>query len=174
MKSIIIIFATIYSSQAFGQSASDNFYDKFPNSIIYSSDTIKEIYVLVSTHTKVESDIDTILKLDETKIKAFVADFNRNIILPKKTYGGNSYFEKVTAKQHSYGEKMYELVFVSKTNNKTFYYIKKNFIGLSVLDTGDLHILHSSTGQIKLYYKMDCINILKKYNLTYEQNSTRH
>jgi len=171
MKNIIIIFATIFSLQTFGQSASDNFHDKFPNSIIYSLDTIKAIYVLVSTHTRVESDIDTILKLDQTKIKDFISDFNKNKSIKRKSK--DNYY-KVTANPSDYGEKMYELVFVSKTNNKTFCYIKKKTIGISIGDKDNSYVMYSSTGQISLFYKLRCRNILKKYNLTYEKNSTRH
>ncbi len=126
----------------------------------------------MSTRTKVESDIDTILKLNSTKINEFISDFNNNTKLIRQNPGDNFY--KVTAKQDNYGEKMYELVFVSKTNNKTFCYIKKNTIGISIGDKDNLYVMYSSTGQINLFYKLRCRNILKKYNLTYEKNSTRH
>ncbi len=126
----------------------------------------------MSTHKRVESDIDTILKLNSTKINEFISDFNNNKKFMTQNHKDN--YHKATPKSNHYGEKIYELVFVSKNNNKVFCYIKRNTMGISIGDSDNFYVMYSSTGQIILLYKLHCRNILKKYKLTYEQNSAKN
>ena len=167
LKVVIFIFATFIVCHVRAQNHSDSLDGKFPDHILYSSDTIKEIYVRVSTYTRTENDKNTIIKLEESKIKEFIADFNCNDKL--ESQNSNVNFYRVTAKPHNYGEKMYELVFISKNNNKTFYFIKKNIMGISIGDQNNSYVMYSPAGQIGLFYKLRCRNILKKYNLTFER-----
>lgn len=139
---------------ALGQKSLDEFYGHFPKSIKISADSIKEISIAVYTQIEVDYTYDTIIKLPNSKISAFIDDFNNNVIESSNKQREHKFFSS-----NNYGKKYYVITFISKNNNEMFYYLKGQIIGISIGDD----LKYSKTGTVSLFYKLKNKNILNHY-----------
>jgi hypothetical protein len=148
------------------QISEKTYHEKFPEHLHFSADTISEILIYVMINKKVESDYDTVIRLKNTDIKSFIADLNKNDLLPATTYFDQHYENKVLNRHiKKTGTPSYSIELISSKNNKTGFYIYKDLIGITVGDSSEMYMMFSTTGQLGLFYELSVNNILKKYKV---------
>ena len=168
MKTLVFIITTILSSSVFGQEIDIYNPKNYPVNLTFSQDTIKEIYVTISSIKGIKSSgfsetVDTTIYLDRNKIAAFVNDFNNNkfhlatfVYQPMQTWKSN--------KNH------YALTIVSNNNISKYFKIQNNlFLFCVTLKDNKLTLMTSNDSDAEIVYKLKAKDILRKYHLTLEK-----
>jgi len=165
MKTLVTILTTILSSSLFGQEIDVYNPKNYPVNLTFSQDTIKEIYVTISSLKDIKSSgfsetVDTTIYLDKNKIAAFINDFNNNkfhsatfVYQPMQTWKSN--------KTH------YGLTIVSNNNISKWFKIQNNlFLFCVTLKDNKLILMTSDNSDAEIVYKLKAKDILRKYKLT--------